>query len=779
MDPQELLDKHQRRRQRGRRTVAWIISILVHVALLLIATRIMMDLFSVQPRSSPIAISFRKPVDIGDEPAEIPGLGPDDESGVQTSEDRQTMETDKPGEEPGTTGERPIEPIQVMAPASDGSDGASLFHMRTEAGIQDALQKGGGTRGTQDAVRLALRWLALHQDEDGKWSPDGFMAHDPANDKCTGPGEAKNVVGISSMSLLCFLGSGYHHAEGKYQGVVRRGLEYLRSVQTDQGAFLRPGSTSPNMYDHALATLVMIEAAALTWDADCYRRARRGASVIIGGQQPLGGWDYTPEPTGRNDMSVTGWQLLTLKGAEAIGIEVPWRVKSKAVRFLDTASAGSRLARYVYFEDNAGRNTNILSHPLTASALLGRIILGQVRRGEIARLADIISSQPPDWTRMVQDSGQRRPPQCFYTWYYATMALFQLGGAPWEAWNSAMRPALVNNQRKAGSAAGSWDPTTSFARRDGGRVYSTALSCLCLEVYYRYLRVYEREEHLSYGDVILAEYREETAFADKQRLLASLAEYPTLSVKKALLGIAGRTAEDERLRIRAAELLAQMGDPPDSETVFTLVASTDVGIRARAMRLLARVRVRELDPSQITPFLTSEEVFMRMTAVRILERIGGPTIVEPLISALGDSDKSVATEAAIALRAATGMMFNFDADAGDDEKAQAIEQWRRWWEQEKGSGDFGKVRLIRAHITDINAGTGEVTLDVGRRNRASPGQVFIVEKDVRDETVTIRLEIVDVGQTTSRARIGEKSQAFSLAIGDAAVFDASREDSSQ
>ena len=38
MDPQELLDKHQRRRQRGRRTVAWIISILVHVALLLIAT---------------------------------------------------------------------------------------------------------------------------------------------------------------------------------------------------------------------------------------------------------------------------------------------------------------------------------------------------------------------------------------------------------------------------------------------------------------------------------------------------------------------------------------------------------------------------------------------------------------------------------------------------------------------------------------------------------------------------------------------------------------------
>jgi len=300
------------------------------------------------------------------------------------------------------------------------------------------------------------------------------------------------------------------------------------------------------------------------------------------------------------------------------------------------------------------------------------------------------------------------------------------------------------------------------------------MSCLCLEVYYRYLRIYEREDQLSYGDVILAEYHEETVFEDKQRLLVSLAEYPTSSVKKGFAGILRGGGEDRRLRIRAAELLAQMGGRPDVEKLLALVERGEAGIRGRAMRLLTRVANRELDPSQITPFLASEEAFMRMMAVRILERIGGPTIVEPLISALGDSDKSVATEAAIALRAATGMTLHFDAKAQTGDKDAAIEEWQRWWEEERDAGDFGRVRLIRTRITDVNAGTGQVTLATGRRNRAARGQVFIVEKDVRGEAAVIRLEVVDVGQTTSRAQIGEKSQAFSLAIGDAAVLDASR-----
>jgi len=78
-----------------------------------------------------------------------------------------------------------------------------------------------------------------------------------------------------------------------------------------------------------------------------------------------------------------------------------------------------------------------------------------------------------------------------YYWYYATLAL-QLSGAPeFETWNKALKAALLEGRRREGPAAGSWDPECQLGPR-GGRIYATAMSALCLEVYYRYLPFYRR-----------------------------------------------------------------------------------------------------------------------------------------------------------------------------------------------------------------------------------------------------------------------------------------------
>jgi hypothetical protein len=61
----------------------------------------------------------------------------------------------------------------------------------------------------------------------------------------------------------------------------------------------------------------------------------------------------------------------------------------------------------------------------------------------------------------------------------------QYGGDEWTLWNEQLRDLLVQDQRQDGSFAGSWDPNDPWGRY-GGRVYSTALATLCLEVYYRY-----------------------------------------------------------------------------------------------------------------------------------------------------------------------------------------------------------------------------------------------------------------------------------------------------
>jgi hypothetical protein len=81
-----------------------------------------------------------------------------------------------------------------------------------------------------------------------------------------------------------------------------------------------------------------------------------------------------------------------------------------------------------------------------------------------------------------------------YYWYYGTLAMHQHGGRDWEEWNRTVRDAVVQLQSRSGHADGSWDPQLSQGRYDskGGRIYSTALATLTLEVYYRYLRFHER-----------------------------------------------------------------------------------------------------------------------------------------------------------------------------------------------------------------------------------------------------------------------------------------------
>ena len=80
-----------------------------------------------------------------------------------------------------------------------------------------------------------------------------------------------------------------------------------------------------------------------------------------------------------------------------------------------------------------------------------------------------------------------------YYWYYATQVMFNLGGPEWDQWNRTMRRMLIETQCQDGCAMGSWDPerpTPDIWGMKGGRMVTTTLSTLTLEVYYRYLPLY-------------------------------------------------------------------------------------------------------------------------------------------------------------------------------------------------------------------------------------------------------------------------------------------------
>jgi hypothetical protein len=128
------------------------------------------------------------------------------------------------------------------------------------------------------------------------------------------------------------------------------------------------------------------------------------------------------------------------------------------------------------------------SESMTAVAVLVRIFAGHTAGDDpmIEKGAELMAAKLPKWT------GDANPSEVdFYYWYYGTLAMFQVGGSHWDKWNNAIKTEIVDHQRanKEECAFGSWDPIDPWSAA-GGRVYATTLNCLCMEVYYRYPRVF-------------------------------------------------------------------------------------------------------------------------------------------------------------------------------------------------------------------------------------------------------------------------------------------------
>ena len=77
--------------------------------------------------------------------------------------------------------------------------------------------------GSGPAIELGLHWLISHQDKDGRWNADGFMAHDDQQ-KTDGEGNPVYDVAVTGLSLLALA------REGKAEGTEPRRLVMLRGA---------------------------------------------------------------------------------------------------------------------------------------------------------------------------------------------------------------------------------------------------------------------------------------------------------------------------------------------------------------------------------------------------------------------------------------------------------------------------------------------------------------------------------------------------------------------
>jgi hypothetical protein len=368
--------------------------------------------------------------------------------------------------------------------------------------------------------------------------------HCPADKPCqpeTGAGEADAYtdrfdVGLTSLSLLAFLGAGFGHNAKQYvvdtykakkhelgKDVVLKGLKWLVARQNPDGSFSSPGHRS--LYNEALAALALSEAYGFTLNRAWKEPAQKAINFLCAAQKdsPKGagkwGWrydtpadiqekraDYANEKDFQGelhdaDTSVTGWMVMALKSAHASGLEVPKESEEGAVNFVKWASRQDGLVGYLE-AGSAGlpiqgeHDAQFKYHgPSMASvAMCVRVFLEQniddpylkLSAEQIVKELPNADADPKDKSKSLVD---------YYYWYYGSLALNQLDGPDspkrtnkyWGPWNKAMQDTLLSLQSKEDKQCS----TGGFLKPDRwsytiGPIYTTAINILTLEVYYRY-----------------------------------------------------------------------------------------------------------------------------------------------------------------------------------------------------------------------------------------------------------------------------------------------------
>lgn len=335
----------------------------------------------------------------------------------------------------------------------------------------------GGSEKSEAAVEEGLKWLIRHQRPDGSWSFRHKLS--TCTPRCLNEGRYNCPNGATGMALLCFLGAGYTHQTGPYQEEVGKALKWLVDQSCLGDLRLDLTRTQPEgnagFYAQGLASIALCEAYGMTKDPALREPAQDALDFITMSQDPVGGgWRYRFQEAG--DTSVVGWQVMALVSGRMADLDVARATRSKVLDFL----------RYVYRPDGTfgytsryGRGTNATtSIGVLCTMYLDPTAARRTLRGSVDKLSRTIPMR-----------------ENLYADYYISQVLHHFGGNAWKRWNSRMRNSLVSKQMSGGHAAGSW---FSNKRHDvsGGRLYSTCMSILILEVYYRHLPLYQDDATL-------------------------------------------------------------------------------------------------------------------------------------------------------------------------------------------------------------------------------------------------------------------------------------------
>ncbi|MHC4818854.1 MAG: VWA domain-containing protein, partial [Planctomycetota bacterium] len=240
----------------------------------------------------------------------------------------------------------------------------------------------------------------------------------------------------TGWALCAFLGAGYtdrgSFRENRYARAVRMGLRYLMTQQRVDGSF------ATGVRGDAIATLALCEAYWMTRNPRYRKPAQDALHHLARARRPHAAW---------KDVITTVHCVLAFKSGKFAGLEVDPDGFEGARQVFDSTSPKTT-------EERAG------------------IVLACILMGEDPRASTRLQALAKELTPAGDDLG-------YLT--LGTLATFQMGGPVWRDWNRWMKKSVVESQESDGS----WPPVPGATR-----LRTTAVKALCLEVYYRYDRVF-------------------------------------------------------------------------------------------------------------------------------------------------------------------------------------------------------------------------------------------------------------------------------------------------
>ena len=272
----------------------------------------------------------------------------------------------------------------------------------------------------ENLVDKSLRYFATTQSDNGSW-----IVEDPNLSSAEWPLVDQNeaTTAASGLVVLTFLGAGYDHkTPNRFRKVVKRGLEFLVSNQQADGLF------APHVWTHALATLAVSEAYAMTNDPALRPVGQSAVDNLLHAQ--LRDSQGRARAWGVNN-SAAEWHLwstaltvMALRSARAGGLTV-------SNDRID--NSGMDGARQWLHEQLADGDRPLGVSPGSNEARVGPVGLMMVFAG--MRVGDELLDQRAAAITVESPQFAAAMPNRAAEIWMATLCQFQYGGDEWLAWD--------------------------------------------------------------------------------------------------------------------------------------------------------------------------------------------------------------------------------------------------------------------------------------------------------------------------------------------------------